>query len=188
MDVKLPLACLLISGGALGLALPALSGPDRLDRVESSNPASNFQGAAGQQTSLAIARSDADEDKAAWANEVALKRERDGHFYADVSVDGRSINMLVDTGASVIALTGEDANALGLFWEESEVATVAQGANGPVKGVNVTLPRVSLGGFEASNVRALIVPEGLGISLLGQSFLASVNKVEIAGDRMVMSD
>src|SRR5262245_56642238 len=47
------------------------------------------------------------------AGEVVLEREADGHFYADVGVDGATAHMLVDTGASVVALTAEDAEALG---------------------------------------------------------------------------
>ncbi|HCJ82273.1 MAG TPA: TIGR02281 family clan AA aspartic protease, partial [Erythrobacter sp.] len=52
----------------------------------------------------------------------------------------------------------------------------------------ITLDRVTLGGHEARNVRAIIVPEGLGVSLLGQSFLASVQPVRIEQDRMVLGE
>ena len=123
---------------------------------------------------------------AGWVDEVALPRQSDGHFYADVMIAGVQTRMLVDTGASVIALTGADADALGLVWDEASLATVAQGANGPVKGVTTTLPAVSVGGFEASSVAAIIVPEGLHISLLGQSFLSSVDKLQIVDDRMIL--
>lgn len=133
---------------------------------------------------LALATSEGEAD---WDHIVTLDRAGDGHFYADVSVDGQSTRMLVDTGASVIALTGADAEALGLVWNEDEIAMVARGANGPVMGVHATLANVTLGGFEAADVPALIIPEGLSISLLGQSFLSQVRKVEISGDNMVMT-
>src|SRR5688572_22993111 len=59
------------------------------------------------------------------AGEVVLPRSGDGHFYADVSSDNGTVTMLVDTGASVIALTGDDAAAMGADWHENDVRPVA---------------------------------------------------------------
>ena len=118
--------------------------------------------------------------------EVALERDADGHFYADVTVDGTTVNMLVDTGASVIALTGEDAEAMGIYWDSSKVRPIAQGASGAVYGVPVTLERVAVGQLEVGNVEAVVVPDGLGISLLGQSFLGQVERVEMDQHKMVL--
>ena len=117
-----------------------------------------------------------------------LEREYDGHFYADVRVDGGNYRFLVDTGASLLALTGEDAEAMGLFWDESDLTHIGEGASGAVRGVPVVLDRVELGGHVAENVEAAIIPDGLGVSLLGQSFLQKVGKVQIEGERMVLSD
>jgi aspartyl protease family protein len=120
------------------------------------------------------------------AGETVLPRADDGHFYADVTVDGASTQMLVDTGATTVALTGEDAEAMGLSWNDADVEPVARGANGLVYGVPVTLGHVSIGDLEARDVEAMIVPEGLDISLLGQSFLQKIEHVEMQGDRMVL--
>ena len=120
------------------------------------------------------------------ASEVVLERSGDGHFYADVAIDGSTSNMLVDTGASVIALTGDDAAAMGVTWDEADVRPVASGASGAVYGVHVRLDNVRLGGLEASGVDAVVVPEGLDVSLLGQSFLSRIEKVEIDRERMVL--
>lgn len=120
------------------------------------------------------------------AGETALPRQPDGHFYAGVAIDGQPSRMLVDTGASMVALTGADAEAIGLTWEPGDVRPVARGASGPVYGVSVTLDRVALGDLEARNVAAIIVPEGLGISLLGQSFLSQIGRVEIRDGAMML--
>ena len=119
--------------------------------------------------------------------QIALMREGDGHFYASPEIDGRRIRTMVDTGASMIALTGSDAMAIGVDWDPSEVRPIARGASGDVYGVPVVLGNVTLGGLSASNVRAVVIPEGLDVTLLGQSFLSQVGKVEIAGDEMVLS-
>ncbi|HYD23926.1 MAG TPA: TIGR02281 family clan AA aspartic protease [Croceibacterium sp.] len=120
------------------------------------------------------------------AGEVVLPRESDGHFYADVAVDGATTRMLVDTGASVVALTGADADALGIEWDPDAVRPVAQGASGAVYGVDVTIERMQLGSLEAQAVEAIVVPDGLGTSLLGQSFLGQIQRVEIGHDQMVL--
>jgi aspartyl protease family protein len=122
------------------------------------------------------------------AGEVSLPRSGDGHFYADVTIDGVPSRMLVDTGASVIALTGEDARAMGLTWSEDQVQPIGQGASGEVRGVPVTLERVQLGNRELQSVQAVVIPEGLGISLLGQSFLERIGRVEITGNSMLLGD
>lgn len=120
------------------------------------------------------------------AGDAVLGRSSDGHFYADVSIDSQDVRMLVDTGASVIALTGSDAEALGLEWSEDELFPIGRGASGDVVGKPVWLDRVRLGDFEAEHVEAVIVPHGLDVSLLGQSFLGRVGKVEIEDGRMVL--
>jgi|SRR5690606_15352795 len=120
------------------------------------------------------------------AGEVVLSRASDGHFYADIAVDGASARMLVDTGATVVALTAEDADALGVTWSDAEIRPVAKGASGTVYGVSATLDRVQLGELEARSVEAVVVPRGLSVSLLGQSFLSQVGRIEMDGERMTL--
>ena len=96
--------------------------------------------------------------------------------------------MLVDTGATVVALTANDAAMMGVDWNPGDVRPVARGASGDVYGVPVTLDRIDVGGIEARRVPAVVVPEGLDISLLGQSFLSKVKRVEVTGDEMVLHD
>lgn len=95
--------------------------------------------------------------------------------------------MLVDTGASVIALTGADAQAAGIYWDESEVRPVGRGASGTVYGVPKRLDEVAIGDLSQRNVEAIIVPRGLDISLLGQSYLSRLGRVDISGNTMELS-
>lgn len=123
-----------------------------------------------------------------WGVEVALQRESDGHFYAKVFAENADTRFMVDTGASMVALTGSDAESMGLYWSDSDLRHIADGASGPVMGVPVTINRMELGGFEAVDVAAAIVPDGLGISLLGQSFLKTIPNVQISDDQMILSN
>ena len=110
-------------------------------------------------------------------------RSADGHFYLDAQVNGAQIHFLVDTGASMVALTAADAQRAGISLP-SDRAT-AQGAGGAVEIVPVTIDRIAAGPLEARNVEGAVARD-LPISLLGQSFLSRVGTVQISGDRMVL--
>jgi aspartyl protease family protein len=117
--------------------------------------------------------------------ELTLERRQDGHFYVDGLVNGQATHFLIDTGASHIALTMDDAKRLGLDVSEGDMDYVAEGAGGPVRGQVVMLDRVSIGGRVVTNARAMVL-EGLGVSLLGQSVLTQLGTLEMTGDRMVL--
>lgn len=117
---------------------------------------------------------------------ITLSRGADGHFYAPVRIAGRRVTMLVDTGASFVALTRADADAAGVDWRMDDAVVVGTGASGPVRGVPVTLDEMEVGDHRARHVRAAVIVDGLGVSLLGQSYLQQVDTVRIEGDRMVL--
>jgi len=128
-------------------------------------------------------------DEPAWSGgAMVLRREGEGHFYATAEIESGDYEMLVDTGASVVALTAQDARNIGLEWDQDALRPVAQGAGGPVMGVQTTIHDMSVGDFEAHDVEAIIVPDGLPVSLLGQSFLRHVPNVQIANDTLTLSD
>lgn len=115
---------------------------------------------------------------------ITLEREANGHFYADAQVNGTPVRFVVDTGASGIALSRDDAQRAGLLLD-AEVEMVGSGASGAVYGRHVELDRVSLGIKEVRAVPAVVL-EGGQESLLGQSFLAQFHSVRIEDDRMVL--
>jgi aspartyl protease family protein len=103
---------------------------------------------------------------------VVLQRDRSGHFMAEGEINGQAIVFLVDTGATDVAVSEAVARRMGLeFGPQATVMTAA----GPAVAWRTRLERVSLGGLELNNVRALITP-GLGNqALLGMSFLRYFN-------------
>lgn len=112
-----------------------------------------------------------------------LRRGPDGHFYADAQVNGTTIRFMVDTGATVVVLSGRDAQRAGVQLPP-ERAT-AMGVGGPVEVTPVVLDRIAVGGIEARGVQAAVADD-LPVSLLGQSYLERVGSVEIRGDTMVL--
>ena len=112
-----------------------------------------------------------------------LVRSPDGHFYADAQVNGAHVRFMIDTGATIVALTREDAQRAGIQFGSDRA--LVRGVGGPVEVIPVTIDRIAIGSLEASQVEAAVADD-LGVSLLGQSFLARVGRVEIEGDRMVL--
>jgi aspartyl protease family protein len=120
-------------------------------------------------------------------DETELTQHEDGHYYANVEVNDEEVRFLIDTGASSIALTADDAEAIGLSWNDNELRKVGRGVGGVVYGKPVTLRSVQLGELSASDVSAVIIPKGLHISLLGQSFLSKATTVKIENGKMTIS-
>jgi len=114
-----------------------------------------------------------------------IPRSPDGHFYADVDVNGSKLHMLVDTGASQIALSREDARSAGIATSIGMPNIIGEGADGSVHGEVATADRISLGNAKAESMPVLVLNSG-GQSLLGQSFLAKFASVEIHGDTMTL--
>ncbi|MEO8454416.1 MAG: TIGR02281 family clan AA aspartic protease [Sphingomicrobium sp.] len=114
-----------------------------------------------------------------------IRRSSDGHFYADVDVNGTNLHMLVDTGATGIALSRDDARSAGIATSIGMNDVVGEGADGSVHGEVVTVDRMTLGGAKAEAIPAIVLNSG-GQSLLGQSFLAKFASVEIHGDTMTL--
>lgn len=112
-----------------------------------------------------------------------LERAPDGHFYADAMVNGARVHFLIDTGASMVALTQADAQRAGIALPSAR--ETAMGAGGEIEVTPVTIDRIAIGPLEARGVQGAVARE-LPVSLLGQSFLEQVGRVEISGDRMTL--
>ena len=122
---------------------------------------------------------------AAGEKEVVLTRGSTGHFFTDATVnDHGPVEFIVDTGASIVALSVPDAKALGVEVDPSQFMVVGEGAGGPVRGQEVTLASVDVGGIKVEHVKAVVL-EGSNMSLLGQTFLTHV---DMSGDYLSLRD
>ncbi len=118
---------------------------------------------------------------------MTIQRGSNGHFNVDAEVDGRRMEFLVDTGASVIALRESDAARLGIHPAQREYTARVSTANGIVRAAPVELNRVEVGSLTVRNVQALVLPdESLGQNLLGMSFLSRVRWEHDPDGRLVL--
>jgi aspartyl protease family protein len=114
-----------------------------------------------------------------------LPRQRNGHFYVHATVNGQLVRFLVDTGATTVALTTEDADRIGHKVSPSSFEIVGEGAGGPVRGQRLMIDSVEIEGKRVTNVRGVVL-EGLGQSLLGQNYLSRMGSVEMTADEMII--
>lgn len=104
------------------------------------------------------------------AGRVQLFAGSNGHFLSAGSINGRAVQFMVDTGASLVALSQDEAERLGLRWREGQALRINT-ANGVVAGHLIRLQRVRLGDAEVLDVPAAVVPAAMPHILLGNSFL-----------------
>jgi aspartyl protease family protein len=138
---------------------------------------------------LMAARQDAPAPAPSWSDShsVTLTRNAGGHFQADGRVDGRRLTFMVDTGASTIALTANDAASLGIHPTQSEFTALVRTANGTVRAAPIELDRVEIEGITVRDVAALVMPDGaLSDNLLGMSFLGRLHSWQFAGGKLVL--
>ncbi len=118
---------------------------------------------------------------------VEVARDRHGHFLVDGLVDGQRLRFMVDTGASVIALTMTDAARLGIYPAERDFKAKVGTANGTIRAAPVRLREVEIDGIVVRDVRAMVLPDGaLRGNLLGLSFLSRLKRYEFSGGRLVL--
>jgi aspartyl protease family protein len=118
---------------------------------------------------------------------VRIRRRPDGHFMARASINGASLPMLVDTGASTVVLRQADAQKLGIDTERLKYTVPVQTANGTSYAAQVRLKSFSVGSITFTDVEALISkPGALRDSLLGMSFLNRLRSYEFSGDFLTM--
>jgi aspartyl protease family protein len=119
--------------------------------------------------------------------QAALRADRLGHFAAQAVVNGRTLDMLVDTGASIVALTPQSARRLGLHPAVGEYTLQMSTANGIATAAPVTLDEIRIGDVVVRGVPAVVFSgDGLGIDLLGMSFLKRLSRFEVGGGQLVL--
>jgi aspartyl protease family protein len=118
---------------------------------------------------------------------VTIPRDSRGHFQTDGRIEGQRLNFMVDTGASVVALTENDAARIGVRPARGDYTANVTTANGNVKAARVRLASVDVGGLVVRDVDAMVLPDGaLSENLLGLSFLSKLKRFEYANGRMVL--
>jgi len=123
----------------------------------------------------------------AFAREVRLRADDRGHFVVDASINERPVTLMADTGATLVVLTYEDAERLGLSPRSLDFSGRVQTANGVARVAPVTLDRLRVDDITLRDVTAAVADKGaLPVNLLGMSFLGRLTRFEMQGRQLVL--
>lgn len=151
------------------------------------NHANNLALDTKDEAALAVARPERPAGNLGERRSLTISADYRGQYIVHPSIDNYRVRMMVDTGASVVALTDSDARALGVKPDRSAYNYPLGTANGVVRGARIRLREIRLGDILVRDVDAVVLPAGvLGVSLLGTSFLRKLFGYEVQGGRMVL--
>jgi aspartyl protease family protein len=118
---------------------------------------------------------------------MTIPRDARGHFQVEASINGRRMDFMIDTGASVIAMRETDAAKLGIHPSPRDYTATVSTANGSIKAARAQFNSVDVGGIRIFDVAGLVLPdEALRENLLGLSFLSRLRRFEYANGKMVL--
>ena len=115
---------------------------------------------------------------------IVLPASSGGHFMAQGAINGRTVNFMLDTGATTIAMSAADAQRIGLDFSKGQPVRMNT-ANGVSQGYRVKLGSVRVGDVEVYDVDAIVSPEPMPYILLGNSFISRFSMRRDA-DQMVL--
>ena len=118
---------------------------------------------------------------------VEVRGDNRGQYQVEGSIDGKRMDFIVDTGATVVALRERDAARLGIHPAAREYTASVSTANGVIRAAPVRLSSLEVRGIRVYDVKAMVLPDqALSENLLGMSFLGRVRRFEMANGRLVM--
>lgn len=118
---------------------------------------------------------------------ITIGKAPDGLFYLSGSVNGTRVRFLLDTGANMVVLTGDDARRIGLSSPDGPAGESIETAGGRSSMDRVSLDRVSIAGREVANIDAAVMQDGLKVSLLGQNLLSKLGPITMSGDEITLT-
>ncbi|NIA70189.1 TIGR02281 family clan AA aspartic protease [Pelagibius litoralis] len=123
----------------------------------------------------------------AGGSDIVLKAGAHGHFMVDATVNGEVLRFLIDTGASSIFLTAQDAEKLGWSPNRLTFSERYETVNGEIRAAPIELRSLRIGQMELYDLPAS-VGEGPGsVSLLGMTFLKQFESYQVRGDTLLLT-
>ena len=121
--------------------------------------------------------------------ELELRANASGHFETPIEINGRSLDVMIDTGATLVSLTYEDAERAGIYLKSSDFNHQTSTANGVARVAAIEINKISIGDISVHNVRGSVSERGkLEKTLLGMSFLSRLSRVEMRSKSLVLHE
>lgn len=162
---------------------------DRLDRWSGSQPPATKSGSGTRERSAIDMNSARNGKSATGWGEARIFADGSGHYRTSVEINGSRIgSVLIDTGASTVVLTYEDAQTAGIFPGGAEFNVPVQTANGIGHVARTRLDRIQVGSVAVEDVDAMVAePGALSASLLGMNFLSRLSGFSVSDGALVLN-
>lgn len=167
----------LLIGVCFAFAWLVTSGASKIERLSEIREADATGETPPPKTQEAVADS---------GDQLMIRAGQGGHFFVTAYVNGREIDFLVDTGASTVALSREDAAALGFHPHNLDFSHVYRTANGIARAAPVTLNEIMIEHLSVYDVDAAVMEGEMGHSLLGMSFLNRLSGYQVRADTLYL--
>lgn len=118
--------------------------------------------------------------------ETRIKQGQDGHFHVTAAIDGVRRRMLIDSGATTVALSVATAEAIGLDLDESPFPVLLKTANGQVEARRATIKRLTVGSVTATDLAAVVSPAFGDQDVIGMNFLSRLASWRVEGRTLVL--
>jgi len=122
-----------------------------------------------------------------YGRKARLKMDNRGHFITNAKMNGRSVEVLVDTGATSVAINKKTARRLGIMLKPSDFKYTVNTANGSTKAATAMIDKIQIGNVTVKNVQAAILDDkALSSTLLGMSFLGQLRSFEVKNRELLL--
>jgi aspartyl protease family protein len=142
--------------------------------------------AASAEAAISAANDEAAKGGPQGGAKATIRKSADGHYWAEGRVNGASVRFLVDTGATAVALTPDDARRLGFEPAALKFDNRVITAAGPSRAASVRLASLTVSGARLDNVDALVIEKGLDTSLLGMTYLGRLASFQATREALVL--
>lgn len=119
-------------------------------------------------------------------NAIRLRMASDGHFWADVTINGKPVRMLVDSGATVTSLSMGTAKAAGLDLNQNPIPVQIETANGAVMARTSSINRLTIGPIVAQDLRVDVAEEFGTTNVLGMNFLSRLKSWRVENGWLIL--
>lgn len=117
---------------------------------------------------------------------LRVAKDPDGHFWVDGQVNGNPMRFLIDSGATITALSEESARSAGLNIDQSGYPMILQTANGPIEARRSSIATLEVGPLRASDLSIVVSPAFGGVNVLGMNFLSQLKSWRVEGNEMIL--
>ena len=125
-------------------------------------------------------------DQSVSGDTVRIRKGEDGHFWANVVVNGVERRMLIDSGATTTAISTDTATAAGIDLDEDAFNTLIDTANGTISARRATAKTIDIGGIHAQDIGVVVSPAFGDTNVIGMNFLSRLKSWRVEGNVLVL--